>query len=62
MSRREKLKCYRKLEEIVRHFRPEGKKLLWHMVHDLEIHEFDAVEIILEQHQNLVYPTVGAYL
>ena len=53
---------YYQLEQMHKHLTQEGKDTIKHMVLDLGIHEFDAIELILEQHADLVRPTMTAYL
>lgn len=62
MGRKDRAKAYYKLEQMHRHLTEEGKDLMKHMVLDLGLHELDAIELILEQHADVVKPSMKAYL
>lgn len=56
MTKKQKLSCYKKLQEYSDCLLDAGKDRLKQMVFGQDIHEFDAIMIILEQHQDLIDP------
>jgi len=62
MTKRTKKRIYYKLEQMHKHLTDEGKELMRHLVIDIGLHELDAIELILEQHADLVRPSMAAYL
>lgn len=73
MTKRERQRCYYTLEQRCKHLKDDvlddngkvivegGKTVMLNLVRQ-GIHPFDAFEMILEQHADLVLPSMAAYL
>lgn len=52
------VKCQKQFNKIYCHLKPEGKEQLKHLVLDVGLHHYEAMDMILTQHQDLFKASV----
>lgn len=53
------IKCQRRFNEIYAHLKPKGKEHMRHLVLNIEMHHFEAMDMMLTQHQDMFYKSVN---
>lgn len=50
-------KTQQNFQKVYAHLKHEGKDLMKHLVYDVGLHHFEAMDHILTEHQDLVWPS-----